>query len=177
MTLGGEMEKWEHDPRTKQQIKNALYDFVYAPVDRQFKERLDAIIIKNTLMGGYAHRHFIYKGEVYNIEVTPAPLKKNKLLAALRAPMDDYLVDKHELNSVELPFVLGFINQVLNASPDLTDYMRIFPESVHYPLNQLLSTCPCRTTTLNEDRVAALMARNQEPINMIKRRLVTNLLI
>lgn len=171
------MDRLEHDPRTKQQVKDALYEFVYAPVQRQFKARLDAIIIKNTLMGGYGHRHFIYRGEVYNIEETPPPVRKNRLQPALRVPMEEYLADVTELNQHELPYVLNFITQVLNSSCDLNDYMRVLPESVHYPLNQLASTCPCRSTTLAEDKVAHLMAKNQEPINMIKRRLVTNLLI
>ena len=91
--------------------------------------------------------------------------------------MDEYLTDLEELNNKELPYVLGFINQVLNASCDLTDYMRVLPEAIHHPLAQMVATCPCRTTSLPEERVTHLMNKNQEPINMIKRRLVTNLLI
>ena len=171
------MDKLEHDPKTKSQIKDALYGFLYDPVQKQFKNRIDTLIIRNTIMGGYSHKHFTYKGEVYNSDVTPPPVRKNRLQAALRGEMDDYLADVAELNGKELPYVLGFLNQVLNSSSDLTDYMRVFPESVHHPLRQLMATCPCRTTTLGEERVSTLMARNQEPINMIKQRLVLNLLI
>jgi hypothetical protein len=171
------MDKLEHDPRTKQQIKDALYGFLYDPVTKQFKARIDTLIIRNTIMGGYSHKHFTYKGVVYNSDVTPAPVRKNRLLAALRAEMEDYLVDLAELNDKELPYVLGFLNQVLNSSSDLTDYMRILPESVHHPLNKLMATCPCRATSLSESRVVSLMTRNEEPINMIKRRLMSNLLI
>jgi hypothetical protein len=171
------MDPLEHDPRTKQQIKDALYAFLYEPVQRQFKNRMATLIIRNTLMGGYSHKHFTYKGVTYNSDVTPASIRKNRLQAALRGEMDAYLADLTELNEKELPYVLGFINQVLNASSALNDYKRVLPESVHHPLNQLMATCPCRTTSLGDDRVASLMARNQEPINMIKRRLVMNLLI
>lgn len=171
------METLEHDPRTKSQIKDAIYTYVYGPVQKQFKDRIEAIIIRNTLMGGYGHKHFAYKGVVYNSDVTPPPIKKNRLMPALRIQMEEYLTDTQELNNNELPYVLGFINQVLNSSCDLTDYKRILPESVHYPLDALAATCPCRKTTLGEERVTHLMAKNQEPINMIKRRLVTNLLI
>ena len=171
------MDKLEHDPKTKSQIKDALYEFLYGPVQKQFKDRLETLILRNTIMGGYSHKHFTYKGEVYNSDVTPAPVRKNRLQAGLRAEMDDYLADVAELNGKELPYVLGFLNQVLNSSSDLTDYMRILPESVHHPLQKLMDTCPCRTASLGEERVSSLMARNQEPINMIKRRLVLNLLI
>lgn len=171
------MEKPEHDPRTKQQIKDALYSFIYDPVQRDFKFRLETLVHRNTVMGGYSHRHFSYKGVVYNCDASPPPLRKNRLIPALRAPMDEYLADLEELNHRELPYVLGFINQVLNASCDLSDYMRVLPEAVHHPLTKLVATCPCRTASLPDEKVSLLTAKNQEPINMIKRRLVTNLLI
>lgn len=171
------MDKLEHDPRTKQQIKDALFGFLYNPVKRQFLTRLDTLVERNTLMGGYSHRHFVYKGVLYNTEQTVPPLKKNRLLAALRAPMDEYLLDLDNLNNNELPYVLGFINQVLNASCDLGDYLRVLPESVHLPLQQLIATCPCRNAAMTEAKVEQLKSNNQEPIQLMKQRLVTNLLI
>lgn len=171
------MDRLEYDPRTKHQIKDALYKFLYDPVEKQFKARIDTLITRNAVMGGFSHKHFVYKGVIYNADVTPPPLKKNRLLPALRAPMEEYLADQRQLNSHELPYVIGFLNQVLNASNDLCDYLRVFPESVHQPLKKLMDTCPCRSTHLNEDRVELLKTKNQEPIDLIKQRLVTNLLI
>jgi hypothetical protein len=171
------MDKLEHDPRTRSQIKDALYAFLYGPVQKQFKNRIDTIIMRNTILGGYSHKHFTYKSEVYNSDATPPPTRKNRLSPTLRGEMDSYLEELGELNNMELPYVLGFINQVLNSSSDLADYLRIFPESVHYPLNTMMSTCPCRTTSLAQERVLYLTEKNQEPIGMIKRRLVNNLLI
>ena len=171
------MVKLEHDPRTKQQIKEIIYSFLYAPITHQFKSRLNTLIERNTITGRYSHRHFVYRGILYNGESTYPPLKRNRLLTQLRQPMDVYLAELSKLNNQELPYVLGFINQVLNASSDITDYLRVLPESVHYPLTQLLSTCPCRATTLSEDKVTQLKIKNQEPINLMKQRLVTNLLI
>lgn len=171
------MDKLEHDPKTKQQIKDALCSYLYEPVERQFRARLETLIMRNTLMGGYSHKHFVYKGQLYISDTSPAPTKKNRLLAALRGEMDDYLTELEELNQKELPYVLGFINQVLNSSSDLTDYLRVLPESIHHPLTNLMATCPCRTTSLSDERVETLMSKNQASIDMIKRRLVTNLLI
>lgn len=167
----------EHDAKTKSVIKDALYMFLYAPVIKQFKGRLETLIERNTIICGTDHKHFIYKGVLYNGDTTVPPMKRTRLVAALRAPMDDYLRDLSELNDKELPYVLGFINQVLNSSNDLTDYMRVLPESIHYPLKKLMATCPCRATHLSEERVDLLKTKNQTPITLMKQRMVTNLLI
>src|SRR4030095_5111123 len=170
------MEQLQHDPRTKQQIKDALYAFLYEPVQKQFKSRIDILITRNTLLGGYSHKSFSYKGVVYNSDSTHPPLKKNRLLPQLRASMDEYLTDLEELNSHELPYVLGFINQVLNASNDFKDYLRLLPESVHHPLQQLMATCPCRTVHLTDEKVEQLKEKNKESIDLMKQRLVLNLI-
>jgi hypothetical protein len=169
--------KLEHDPRTKQLIKDALYAYLYQPVERQFKSRLDTLIVRNTLMGGFTHKHFTYKGNTYNADASPPPVKKNRLLPALRADMEEYLSDLDKLNYHELPYVLGFMNKVLNSSSDLTDYFRVLPEAIHQPLQKLKATCPCQTTTLSKERVEKLVSDNTESINLMKQRLVTNLLI
>ena len=171
------MEQLQHDPRSKQQIKDSLYSFLYAPIQSQFKNRIDVLITKNAILGGFSHRHFIYKGEVYNSESTNPPLVKNRLLPALRAPMEEYLNDLRYLNSHELPFVLGFINQVLNSSNDLQDYLRLLPESIHSPIEQLIATYPCHTAKLTEERVIQIKEKNVDTINLMKKRMVANLLI
>jgi hypothetical protein len=171
------MEQLEHDPKTKLQIKDALDAYIYGPVRRQFKNRIEALITRNTALGGYSHKHFIYKGILYNADVTTPPMRKNRLVAALRDPMEEYLRDASHLNNHELPFVLGFINQVLNSSNSLSDYLKVLPESVHAPIQQLLATCPCRMGTLPPEKAEHMRCKNQASIDMIKQRLVTNLLI
>lgn len=167
----------EHDPQTKLNIKEALYAFLYTPVTLQFKNQLDTIIVRNALLGGYGHKHFTYKGTVYNGEQTPPPLKRNKLLPQLRAAMDSYLTDLEKLNNEELPFVIGFINQVLNSSNNLADYLKLLPESVHHPLRQMINTCPCKHAFLTDEKVKSLTDKNQTSISLMKQRLVINLLI
>lgn len=171
------MDKLAHDPETKQRIKDALYAFLYEPVQKSFKTRIDTLIVRNTILGGYTHKHFIYKGTLYNAEPTVPPLKKNRLHPQLRDPMEEYLVDLARLNNQELPYVLGFINQVLNASTNLQDYLQVLPESMHQPIQKLAATCPCRTRALSADKVEQLRLKNEEPIALMKQRLVTNLLL
>lgn len=171
------MDNLQHDPRTKQQIKDALYSYLYEPVQRQFKNRIDDLIIRNTLLGGYSHKSFIYKGVVYDCDIYQPPLKKNRLVKALHEEMETYLADLKQLNDLELPYVLGFINQVLNSSDGLHDYLRLLPDAVHSPLKQLITSCPCKDCRLSDEKVQLLKEKNQASIDLMRQRMVTNLLI
>lgn len=171
------METLQHDPRIKQQIKDMLYAFLYEPVQRQFKTRLDTLINRNTLISVASHNSFTYKGCFYTNDLTPPPRKMNRLVPQLHADMDAYLTEVKLLNDKEVPYVLGFINQVLNASNDLHDYLRLLPSSVHQPIQKLIDSYPCRTKKLTDEQVQELQARNKQSIDLVKARMVMNLLI
>jgi hypothetical protein len=170
-------EQLQHDPRTKQQIKDVLYKHLYEPIDRQFKARLQQIAIKNAAISGYTHVSFIYKNVVYNCDSTALPRKLNRLHEQLQPVMNEYLKEAKQLNEKELPYVIGFITQVLNASNELHDYLRLLPQSVHHPVQSLIDTCPCRGKKLSEETVDLLHKKNQIPIQLMKQRMVNNLLI
>jgi len=167
----------QHDPKTKQQIKEILFAFLYNPVERHFKKQLDAIILQNALLLNSPHQCFSYKGVVYAIQVAPVIRKMPRLSPALHLRMDEYLKEVKQLNNTELPYVLGFINQVLNSSNNLQDYLKMLPASIHGPIEQLIATCPCRTVALDKEHVQQLKDKNQASIDMIKQRMVSNLLL
>lgn len=167
----------QHDPRTKQQIKDLLYKRLYDPVQEQFKKRINSIILKNCSLVASSHASFIYKGEFYTAEVSKPPIKMNRLTESLRPAMDEYLADLKELNDRELPYVLGYINQVLNASDSLEDYLQALPESMHETLKELILTCPCKKPHLSPEKIKLLQDKNQPNIALIKQRLVKNMLI
>lgn len=171
------MESLQHDPRTKQQIKDVLYELLYRPIQKQLEGRLNQIIIKNTVQGSHTHKSFIYRNEIYNVDTAPLPRKMNRLLPQLQPEMDAYLRELKELNNSELPYVLGFINRVLNSSNELHDYLRVFPETIHGPIQHLINTCPCRARKLTEEQVNDLKANNQQAIDLLRQRMVINLLI
>ena len=170
-------EVLQHDPRMKSQIKDMLCNFLYEPVRKQFKHRLDTLISRNTAIIGASHQSFIYKGNLYNNDPSPVPRRLNRLVPQLVPEMDAYLADLKQLNDKEVPYVLGFINQVLNSSNDLHDYLRLLPSSVHQPIQKLIDSCPCRTKKLTDEQVQELQARNKQSIDLVKQRMVTNLLI
>ena len=170
-------EQLQHDPRTKMQIKEALYAFLYSPIEKSFKQRIDTLIVKNTLMSGYSHKSFMYKNVLYNCDTDALPRKMNRLHANLVQEMNDYLRDLKALNESEMPYVLGYINQVLNSSNDLCDYLRLLPEAVHGSIQHLIAFCPCKSQKLPEEVVSVLQDKNATSINMMKKRMVTNLLL
>lgn len=171
------METLQHDPRTKQQIKDMLYAFLYEPVQRQFKSRLNALITRNTAIAGASHQSFTYKGNLYSNDAASPPRRLTRLVPQLVPEMDAYLAELKQLNDKEVPYVVGFINQVLNASNDLHDYLRVLPQSLHPPIQKLIESCPCRTKKLSDEQVQELQSKNQRYIDLAKQRMVTNLLI
>jgi hypothetical protein len=51
------------------------------------------------------------------------------------------------------------------------------PESVHDPVRQLLDSCPCKAKKLTDETVEFLKGKNKSSIDMMKNRMVTNLII
>lgn len=166
-----------HDPRAKQQIKDAIYDYLYKPMLLKFSKRLEVIINQHCVLTGNSTKCFIYKGELYCDPTEVPPRKVARLAVQLHSIMDLYLKDVKTLNQQELPYVLGFIGQVLNASNHLPDYLRVFPSSIHQPIEDLVRTCPCRDIKLSQEGIEALQNKNEAAINLLKQRMVLNLLI
>lgn len=167
----------QHDPRTKQQIKDLLYELLYVPVKNKYHAKLQAIIKRNCVLLSTSYESFNFRGTLYMADgTTQLPRKANRLAPALRAEMEAYLHDLKELNEHELPYVLGFLNQVLNSSNDLPDYLRLLPESLHQPIEALIASCGCRATHLSAEDVQEIKQRNQVSIELIRRRQVLNLI-
>lgn len=171
------MEQPQHDPRTKQMIKDVLYELLYTPIQKQFKQRLDQLIVKNAVLGGYSHKSFMYKNVLYTCDTNAVPRKMNRLVIQLQPAMNEYLKELKQLNEEELPHVLGYITQVLNSSNEFHDYLRLLPPSVHPSIQSLINTCSCRGKKLPDETVTMLQTKNQGSVQLLKNRMVTNLLI
>lgn len=169
-------EPLQHDPRTKKQIKDLVYEALYSRVDKQFEARIDALIGRNTVLLGCSHSSFLYKGVLYTCEPSQPPITPNRLIPQLRPEMETYLKDIQALNSYEIPYVLGFLSSMLNRTNSLQDYLKILPESVHSPIKQLASTCPCGFAHLTPDQITQLQEKNELPISLMKQRMVLNLI-
>lgn len=163
------------DARIKVQIKDALYEFLYAPVKRHYTSRLNHIIIRNTVINKNAEKTFHYRGVQYHCEdgVHP-PRKWNKLHPDLKMDMDEYLKEMNQIYNNEVPLVVGCITQILNSSNCLADYLRVLPDSAHAALREFTSE---GLTQLSDERVEQLQKQHKTSIDLMKARMVTNLLL
>jgi hypothetical protein len=171
-------DKIAYDPKTKGMIKSHIYDFLYGPVDKDFANRLKSIIIKNSLALGNSQQWVCFKGAYYSYSHTGLrPVPMNRLRADLYPLMKDYLAEVEEVNNTEMPYVLGFVNQVLNSSDSIQDYLRMFPPSTHKPIKDIIDKCVCSNEHLKQSDINKIQKKNLVPIELMKKRMVLNLLI
>lgn len=167
-----------YDPRMKREIRDHLYQYLYSAVERKFNARLKEIVIQNSRLKQSSADAFVYNNETFTAEPNTVRIRNVPLLdPRLHSVMDDFLAEREELNAREMPFVLGFINETLNASDDLQDYMRIFPENLHPPLKEIVNKCLCRQARLSEERVKEIQERNARPMELMRQRLVYNIIM
>lgn len=166
-----------HDPLIKRQIKDAIHAHLYEPVGKDFAKRLEALIYQNCLKMKYGHKSFSFKGITYTIDSSPAPRMANRLAPEYVPDMKAYLADLHQVNRQEMPYVMGFIDQVLNSSNHLEDYLVLFPESLHRIIQDFIDACPCRNHALTGAQIREIRDRNNKSIQLLKERLTTNLLL
>ncbi len=170
-------EELMHDKRTKQTVKEILYKYLYDPVEKRYNTWLRQIIISNCVLTKSAHESFIYKGEYYCTTTEIPPRKMNRLHLSLVREMEEYIAELKVLNTTETPYVVGFITQILNLSNDFQDYLKVFPNVLHPPLERYMNTCPCQQHRLSTETIEQLKLQNEKQISMIKERLFTNLII
>lgn len=167
----------QYDPKTKLNIKERIYSVLYGPVQNKFRQRIEDLIIRNCNLIANPHKHFVYKGELYNVDNTKVPIRQNRLAQALRPEMDDYLCELNQLNDKELPYVMGLINKVLNMSNNLGDYKELFPDSIKPYLEEFEAACPCRQKHLSPDDVLHFQQANAEQLSLMRERMMQNLLL
>jgi hypothetical protein len=169
-----------HDPRTKMVIKDTLYEYLYEPVLASYRRKLKELIVANCKLTKTSHLSFMYRGHHYIAEGCEDPIEMGRvalLAPELKGAMDEYLNDTAYLNTHELPYVLGYLNSILNLSDDLPDYLKLLPDSMHQPLKEMIASCKCKTSHLDEATVKEIREKNSVPIQLIKQRLTLNLLL
>lgn len=167
-----------YDPHTKTMIRDELYEHIYRPVREQFRKRLHTLITKNSALHGNTQAFMRFRNVVYHTD-NPGqqPRVVNTCHKTLLPLMTEYADDLDKMNNEEVPYVLGFITAVLNSSNSLQDYLRLFPECIHKPVEDLIRRCGCRQTTLAPERVDEIRTNHQIPIEVLKQRMVMNLLL
>lgn len=166
------------DPRTKQQIKQALEGAMYAPTERRNEKKLHNLIVENSTRAGYNHLSFSYKGEYYNMEITQLRYKTQRLVPELQSSMDEYLAEKKHIEYTEKPYIIGFFNKMLNTSNSVLDYYQLLPGCIHRPLAQLnLPPEYILPREMTDDQVEAFRLEHAKWILMLKKRMVLDLVM
>lgn len=172
-------EEVQSPATVKQGIRDALMGALYAPVHKKNKERIDRMIMANSVYHKSDVTMFMHKNVLYKVNPQDRLPRVIPRLAPQFIPeMNQYLKEIQELNEEEIPVVVGYITQVLNSSNRPRDFLRLFPESVH---KSILALCEKPNQAiqkpLSDEAVAALLSKNQLAVAMMKQRMVTNLLI
>ena len=166
------------DPKTKFQIKQALEGAMYDPTERRFSLVLRNIIVANTVACKFSHESFSYKGQFYNLEATIPRYKNQRLMPELHLAMDEYLMDRTNLELFEKPYVVGLFNRMLNMTNSVYDYLELLPPSMHRPIRELnIPPEFMLPRTLADEQVEAFKTDHADWISMLKKRMVLDLVL
>jgi hypothetical protein len=163
------------DPRIKQKIRDEIWQLLYGQTNAQITKKINKIIMENAVFLKASHASFIYKNVVYNCDPNPAPRARNRLAPQFVPAMQKILAEQKALENEEMPYVSGYLTHALNASDSLYDYLLLFPPAVHQPVQALLGKAPERPR-LADEAIAAIQLRYQYAIELMKQRMVINLL-
>lgn len=159
-------------------VKDAIYDYLYDPVMTDFGNRLVGIVDENSALHGNEQRCFTYRGHLYTRDphwIDSKPL--NRLHPSLYDEMNRFLKDKDDLKTGEQPYVNGYLNQVLNISKTMEDCLELLPSGVHKPVYDFIDRWGTASVTLDAGIIERFLKRNQLPLQMLKQRLLLNLLV
>ena len=164
------------DPGVKYRIKEALINFLYAPAFNRLQEKLDHLIVKNTLIGKYSEKAFTYKGRYYGSGDPPKSLRVNRLVPELVDEMDEYLAEGRELTEKELPYVAGYIIKILNYSNSIEIYKRLLPDYLHAIIDNAAQFIPC-LDSVSDAEIESIKQNHAYPLELMAKRMALNLLM
>jgi len=171
----------EYDATAKSRIKQELYEFLYGPTNAAFAARLDKIVEANNATKSRAWAFFRFRGVTYFHSQAPRNAHLSREIVtldpALHSDMESYIEDLSKVNDRELPYVMGYINAVLNRTDHLPDFYDLFPDAFHGVLDKVIQKCPCRTRLLPDEKIQSLLSDYKESITLMKQRLVKNMII
>jgi len=159
----------------KQRIKDALLHHLYHPAALQLERKTEALAIRNALAGGFSHKSFVYKAEVYNADVTPPPKIRIRLLSEYWTEMEGILQDMRDVMD-EQPLIVAGLNRILNSCHDARDVLLILPDSLHHAVkdHQYALVSDKRLTS---DKIEAIRAANAHSLDRMFERMALNLIL
>jgi hypothetical protein len=158
-------------------IRTSIHEFLYGPVREYYQRELHELIDLNEQISQGVNEIFVYRGIRYaKKEFRHLPKHIPRLDPTLHDRMERYLAETKELNDVEVPLVMGYIQNVLNTSDQLQDYLALFPSAIHPPIQQVIDHCNCRGVNLTLAEAEKMIDTHAKSFDYIKQRMVFNLL-
>lgn len=167
------MEKYPMNMRYV--ILKRLEAFIYQSVIKRMDGVLKSIIERNDRFTSSYSGAFWYRGELWS-DVSYFPEKTGKLHHELHEAMDKYVDDRNHIRDVEQPLIMGFLRLILNHSKDTVEMLKLIPESLQKPLDELLRGLPGGRPRLSTDEVAVIIKAPENATQALKLRMMRNLL-
>jgi len=160
--------------RKQQQIESMLA-FVYDRPDRQWQDRLDALVERNNQLAFKEASGIVFRGDFY-LSRNAASMRRASVIPldrSLMAEMQELIEEKRRLQ-VEKDLVQTFFVTVLNVSPHSHHHRSLLPDCVHPALPPIpLGKEPL---PLSPEHIKRIQDLGKDAVMALKRRLALNLI-
>lgn len=165
-----------YSPMFKQVLRKTLYDFLYVKPASVIQHQILEIGERNRGLLSSESLEFVYRGESFLSVRKREYIRPSELHVSLKPEMDKVLKMREDIK-VEEGYTLAYITKVLNSSSSLEDYLALFPDSLHPPIQKLIENCPCKNHEIDPDKMVEIVKYNAKGIELTKKRLLQNLLM
>lgn len=184
-------EKSHYNPLVKQQLLKQLKIEIYAPIVNSLNREFWNINRRNTVKCGFNHNVFTYRGIFYsgnilidlNLDYEDYYSRinthnyKEHLATEFHIAFDDLLAKRDLISEKEMPLVMGYVTQVLNISNNPHNYLKLLPDTLHKCIRIIAPFSEDVVDTISPARIENIKTVNKEYIDLLKLRLMSNLLL
>lgn len=154
-----------------------LQEHLYRNTKTYHFKLLSDLITKNSVLCFNARKSLSFGGNCYVIGGNQPHLRisPNLLHHSLRGEMREYLT-KVEKSEQEIALVKGFFQKIMFLTNKEQDYCNLLPTVMHPAVRQLSPYLDKEEGHLSPEEVTAFLVENESYINLIKQRLILNLI-
>lgn len=164
------------DPRLKKNMKAWILQIMYVPYHDYCKRSIMVLVYRNQMIQGTQYEMFSFKGVTYG-KVPAGVHVKPKLHPELHPAMLALIEDSKNVHEKERPYVESYIAVALNSSDSAYDWIKLFPECFHAPLQTYIAGGLTDPPELSDERVVEILTKNQPHIDLMRQRMARNLLL
>lgn len=176
------------DKSVRPQIRHALMLHLYYQENEASRQTLREIIQENCAIEAHTLFGFHYMFMWYDLGSVPGAGYSTSppgrgvhipLHRSLHERMDTWLANKRKVEREEQHIVTGYFTAVLNTSDSAHDWLKLIPDEVHKPILDQMSWGILQDPfppILTDAQVEMFLSKQERFLNVVKGRLVLNLL-